>query len=213
MDYTQFKHKFQNLPVIMSRDLERFFDNPQIMRNQLSRWQRKGLVVALRRGMYLLNFKDREIHPDAGFLANQLYGPSYVSLESALNYYGLIPERVAMVSSVTTKKTMRFENAEGDFIYQHIKPQAFQGFTAVRTENGLSLFMAEAEKAVIDFLYLNLKQFKNDAWDVLKESHRFQNYEKLNFQKMKVLAALFSNPKLMGAVDSLRVPIKTKRSG
>ena len=81
-------------------------------------------------------------------------------MEYALNFYGLIPEKVADLTSVTTKKTTRFSAQEGTFIYQHIKPGAFRGFKTFKDEANLTFFMALPEKAVVDFIYLNLEKFK-----------------------------------------------------
>lgn len=199
MDYTAFKNRFQNVPFILSRDASRLEKNSQIMRNQLSRWQKRGLVVKLRQGMYLLNKNDRRIEPSLKFIANQLYSPSYVSLEYALWIYGLIPEAVFGVTSVTTKKTARFKNEMSVFIYQHIKPAAFRGFKTVKDETGASVFIAEPEKAAVDFLYLNLSKFRTDPERVFELSYRFQNLEDLKPRRLIALAKIFEDARLMKA--------------
>ena len=197
MDYTQFKNKFQRFPLIFSRDVIPQGEQQQAILNQLDRWQKRKLVVKLKRGMYLLNKNDRKVDPSRTFFANQLYGPSYVSLEYALGFYGLIPERVYDMTSVTTRKTMRLKNDEGVFVYQHIKPQAFRGFKMMVDESGLSFFIAEPEKAVVDFLYLNLHKFKAGDQNIFDASYRFQNIEGLNAERMMGLAKFFSVKKLL----------------
>ena len=206
MDYKQFKNSVLHLPLILSKDLERGQSNKQIIRNQLRRWQDNGLIFKLKRGMYLLNVNDRKINPSRQFIANQLYMPSYVSLEYALNFYDLIPERVSEVTSVTTKKTIRFVNDLGTFTYQHIKSKAFRGFKMTKDEMGLTFFIAEPEKAVIDFLYLNfdkskhldkvLDKIKISDKDVFESSYRFQNTETLSQRRIMELAGLFESEKL-----------------
>lgn len=196
MDYKQFKNSVLHLPLIPSKDLERGQSNKQIIRNQLRRWQDKGLIFKLKRGMYLLNANDRKINPSRQFIANQLYMPSYVSLEYALNFYDLIPERVSEVTSVTTKKTIRFVNDLGIFTYQHIKSKAFRGFKMTKDEMGLTFFIAEPEKAVIDFLYLNFDKIKISNKDVFESSYRFQNTETLSQRRIMELAGLFESEKL-----------------
>lgn len=208
MNYTEFKIKFQDFPVIMSQDVVRSGKDGQIMRNQLNRWQEKGLIIKLKRGIYILNKSDRKISPSRNFIANQLYGPSYVSLEYALNLYGLIPEEVSDVTSVTTKKTMRLKNDLGLFVYQHIKPEAFRGFEAVKDEEGLTVFIAEPEKAVVDFLYLNKRRFRSNAKDMFKTSFRFQNLEKLKQLRILELARLFDNRKLLRVTKNFCTFIK-----
>ena len=196
MDFAQFKHQCQNRLIILSRDIIHLVKDPQTLRNQLSRWQRKGLLIGLRKGMYLLNVQDRKTDVDPSVMANLLYEPSYISLEYALNFYGLIPERVMDFTSVTTRKTMRFKNECGHFIYQHIKPGAFRGFKKMG-KGWNSFFMAEPEKAVVDFLYLNLSQFKENTREILAQSYRFQNIEELNAKRLMELGKLFENKKLM----------------
>jgi len=119
-----------------------------------------------------------------------------VSLESALSYYSLIPEAVADVTSVSTKKTSRFTNSIGNFVYQRVKPDAFRGYRSYKDEAGLECLIAEPEKAVVDFLYLNLRKFKTAAKEVFKESYRFQNIEGLKPKKVFFWARLFKNSRL-----------------
>ena len=88
----------------------------------------------------------------------------------------------------------------GTFIYQHIRPQAFRGVKAVKDECGLTFFIAEPEKAVVDFLYLNLKKIPAGSKDIFKESFRFQNLDSLKTRRIIQLAELFNNYKLMKVV-------------
>jgi len=204
MDYKRFKGRVQNLPIILSRHVIRFAEDKQNIRNQLERWRARGLVVRLRRGAYLLNPDDRRINPSKTYIANQLYAPSYVSMEYALNYYGLIPERVSTVTSITTKKTFRVINALGTFTYQHVKPAAFRAFTAAKDEAGLNFFIAEPEKAVVDFLYLNLKEFRDDEHAaVFEKSYRLQNTDILKTGKVMEFAKVFGSGKLRRVAVSL----------
>ncbi|OGR64973.1 MAG: hypothetical protein A2X31_07370 [Elusimicrobia bacterium GWB2_63_22] len=160
-------------------------------------------MLQLRRGLYILNKDDRKIEPSRLYLAEQLYQPSYVSLEYALSRYGLIPERVADVTSVSTKKTARFSNDFGTFSYQTVKPSAFRGFISGKDEAGLPYFIAEPEKAVADFIYLNLRKIAAGLVEkTLLESFRFQHLESLNKNKVTAYFGLFNNTKMreIGAV-------------
>jgi hypothetical protein len=192
MNFSQFKEKYRDRPYIRMRGGL----ISQAMRNQLTRWQKKGLIVQLKRGVYVLNKDDRKVDPSRFFFANQLMWPSYVSLESALSYYSFIPEAVADVTSVTSKKTSRFKNGLGQFIYQHVKPQAFKGYHSFKDEAGMTVFIAEPEKALVDFLYLNLNKFKVSAKDVFKKSYRFQNTGVLNRRKIIGWTRSFGNVRL-----------------
>ena len=206
MKFTDFKTKFRDLPFIRTKDIcwiagEQ--EGKQVLFNQLYRWQQRKLVVKLKKGIYLLGLNERKIYPSRAFLANQLYHPSYVSLEYALNFYGLIPEKVVDMTSVTTKKTNTFKNSEGHFVYQHIKARAYDGFKSCKDEEGLTFFMAQPEKAMVDFLYLNLKRFDSEDKGVFEESYRFQNLEVLRKSKLLSYARLFEARKLTRLVRSL----------
>lgn len=196
MNYTEFKKKVIDLPFIPSADLLLFEGKWQEARNQLNRWLKKGLIIKLRRGLYILNKDDRKINPSSLYIANQLYIPSYISLEYALGFYGLIPERVISVTSVTTKKTARFTNSMGRFTYQRIKIKAFRGYTSVKDENGLDFFIASPEKAVVDFFYLSLDRIEKPDMDIFEASFRFQNTEDLDDKKIMEMAGFFKNKKL-----------------
>ena len=201
MNYQQFKSQFKNLPLITSHDVLQGAQDDQSLRNQLKRWEKRGLLIRLRKGFYLFNENDRAFDPDLSYIANHLYEPSYVSLEYALNSYSLIPERVIAVTSITTRKTMQFKNDFGNFTYQHIQPKAFRGFQRMG-EGRFSFLMAEPEKAVVDFLYLNLGRFARNFKDIFLNSYRFQNFEDLSSTKLKNLGALFENKKLMKVVQA-----------
>ena len=196
MNFTEFKEKFCEMPFISARVVMALERNPQAMRNQLTRWQKKGLVIQLKRGIYTLNKRDRKVNSSRFFVANQLLWPSYVSLESALSYYGFIPEAVADVTSVSTKKTSRFTNPIGRFVYQRVKPNAFRGYRSYKDESGFECMIAEPEKAVVDFLYLNLGKFKDEAKAAFKKSYRFQNTDGLKPRKVLTWARLFKNIRL-----------------
>jgi len=202
MLYSEFKQKEQKMPLIFSRDLLRLRKDKQVLLNQLYRWQQKGLVVQLKRGVYQLNESDRRANPSLEFIANQLYAPSYISLDYALEVYGMIPEAVADVTSVSTKKTMSFKSQQATFIYQHIKPQAFQGFKAVKDSQGYSYFIAEPEKAIVDFFYLNLDRISSLDKGVFGGSYRLQNLETLKLPKLLKWAKLFGSKKLLLVVKN-----------
>ncbi len=123
-------------------------------RNNLTRWCRKGLLVKLRNEYYA--FPELRQVPDASrYVANRIYTPSYISLHSALAFYGMIPEEVVQITSVTTLKTAKFENAFGTFHYQNVKTPLYFGYEIKTMQNGRGLLFATPEKALLDLLYLN----------------------------------------------------------
>ncbi|MFH0731625.1 MAG: hypothetical protein V2A72_01735 [Candidatus Omnitrophota bacterium] len=197
MNYNEFKKETQNQPLVLSSDLLALKESKQAIRNQLERWRKKKLLIRLKRGVFLLNQSDRKLNISRAYIANQLYSPSYVSVEYALNYYGLIPERTNDLTSVSAKKTLRIVNETGNFIYQHIKPQAFRGFKAQKDDAGLAFFIAVPEKAIVDFIYLNLNKFKVQDKSIFEESYRFQNLEVLKTKIIMEFAKGFNSDKLL----------------
>jgi len=125
----------------------------------LHRWKKKLWVCALKRGLYEMHYpKDLNI-PDM-HVANVLYKPSYVSLETALSYYSIIPEVSMAVTSITTKPTRKFKNKHGLFIYHTVKPAAFGGYY-IEKSRGFDILIAEPEKALVDFVYFKTYRNKN----------------------------------------------------
>ena len=211
MKFYEFKKRISDFPVFSTSHLSNLGGNEQVLRNQMTEWQQKGLVIKLKKGLYVLGDADRKINPSRIFLANQLYQPSYVSTEYALAFHDIIPERVADVTSVSPKKTARFDNRFGHFVYQHIKPAVFQGYALPQDENGFHIFVAEPEKALVDFLYLNSSRFTVDFRTVF-DSLRLQNLESLKRTKIMSYAKLFSNRRLLEIAQSLLVYIRESLS-
>ncbi|MFH1838345.1 MAG: hypothetical protein ABH808_02530 [Candidatus Kuenenbacteria bacterium] len=156
----------------------------------LHRYKKQGFILQLKRGLYVF---PENLPPDI-YIANKLYSPSYISLEFALSYYGVIPETVYEITSVTTKATRRFEAIEKIFSYRKIKKAAFTGYE-IQKQKGLSFYIADAEKAFVDINYLRLKNKQ-------KPISRF-NKGKINFKKVLRYAKLFNNIKFINIIKSI----------
>ncbi len=204
MNFKEFREKTKQVPFLQS-DLAKLFSvEPQAMRNQLQRWKNKGLIISLKRGVYLLNQEERTNSISRQVIAANLYTPSYISLETALSYYKLIPEKIVSLTSVTTRKTKTFQNKEGLFIYRHLMKEAYFGFQLMRDEYGFPYFMAEPEKALLDFLYLNLGSIQSDNNDYYALSLRLQNRSLLNKKKLTLYAKRYAVKKLLKIVEKLK---------
>ena len=201
MKYQNFKQKTKSLPLFSTSMLSSLVKNYDVLKVQLSMWKKKGLISALRKGLYVLSREERQIEPSLFYLANQIFIPSYVSLESALAYYNLIPEFVAAITSITVRKTCKFKNEFGLFTYQHVMPECYTGFEIVQESQKIKVLMALPEKAVVDFLYLNLSKFSVLDHLIFTESYRFQNCEKLNKRKIRNYAKLFKSKKLISVSE------------
>jgi predicted transcriptional regulator of viral defense system len=151
MQYQVLRDQLKDFSVFSLSDVRKI--EPKFYSSRLSEWQEKGYIKKLRRGYYM--FADTDLNEERLFLiANHLYTPSYVSLESALSYHGLIPEGVYSITSVGTKKTARFQTPVADFVYKNIRPQLLFGYH-LKQISGQGYKIAEIEKAVLDYLYLN----------------------------------------------------------
>lgn len=196
MKFFIFKQKIKSLPVFSTGLLSSLTEDVSTLKVQLSSWKKKRLIIPLRKGLYLLNKEERDIEPSLFYLANQIIIPSYVSMESALSYYGLIPEFVSQVTSITSRKTIRFKNDFGIFTYQHLSPKNFTGFDSIKENTNFNVFIAIPEKAVVDFLYLNLSKFDTSNKNIFTESYRFQNSKNLSQKKLRTYAENFESKKL-----------------
>jgi predicted transcriptional regulator of viral defense system len=198
MNYLLFKKALEQFPVFSSQDIRKQFSDFDSRR--LVEWQEKGYIIKLRRGYY--SFK--EIEKGEAFLyfsANKLYSPSYISLESALSYYNLIPEGVFTTVSITTRNTTMFSSPVGRFSYRNVKVQLFFGYRLLNI-GGHTIKMAEPEKSLLDYLYLN----KIDTPDMLEgiRLNVSQLHDSLDFDKLHQYAGVFHSKVLQRRIQLLK---------
>lgn len=175
----------RNLHLFTTQDLVSLFDaTTRATQAFLSYNIKKGVFIRLKPNLFSL--KDPVVSEFA--IANRLYAPSYISLNTAMAYYHLIPEVVYAITSVTTKTTREFEVNNLSFSYRSIKPLAYTGYIPTII-NGTTIFIATPEKSVADFLYFVYlgKQRYNDRL----------NLKNINLKLLNQYLALFSKPKLI----------------
>jgi predicted transcriptional regulator of viral defense system len=115
---------------------------------------RQGIIIRVKKGIYVFGRKYERRPFSREILANMIYGPSYVSLDYALHYHGLIPERVEAVTSITCGRGRRFSTPLGLFIYRMVPMRAYQvGIDQVELEGGRSFLIAVPEKALADKIH------------------------------------------------------------
>ncbi|HOW06963.1 MAG TPA: hypothetical protein PLQ28_03960 [Flexilinea sp.] len=170
--------------------------DPKLIRIQLSRWVKAGKIYQLRRGLYSIAPPYQKKQPHPFLVANHLQKASYISLQSALSFYGLIPEVVNITTSVSTGRPERLETPLGIFEFRHIKPELLFGYRMVELGEQ-SAFVATPEKALLDLIYL---QAGSDSAAYLKEL-RLQNTEKLDKDLLRKHSEKFNTPKLQNAVN------------
>jgi hypothetical protein len=173
--------------------------SPGYIRQQLTRWINSGRIIQLRRGLYAIAPPYRKVKPHPFVIANRLQRASYVSTQSALTFYGLIPETIYATTSISTGRPERLETPLGVFAYRHVKQKLLAGYTMVDFD-GQQALLALPEKALLDTLYL---QPDGESLAYL-QSLRLQNLEQLNPDMLESLALVFDTPKIYRAVEAIR---------
>ncbi len=185
MNYLEFRNTMFDLGCFSIHQVYAW--KPNFDRNNFVRWTRKGLLVSLRQGYY--TFPEYKSKPDfAMYFANRIYRPSYVSLHTALAFYGMIPEAVVQITSVTTLKTANFSNDFGEFSYKNIREKLMFGYDLKPIADGRTLQLAMPEKALLDLLYLypfyanetELKELRLDE-DFMEDDFNRQRMEEFLF--------------------------------
>ncbi len=127
------------------------YDRP---RDKITTLLKRGDIIRVKKGIYIFGKRLSQRPYSREVLANMIYGPSYISLDSALQYHGLIPEHVEAMSSVTPGRSRRFSTLVGLFIYKRIPMKAYStGFDQVKLDNGRFFLIALPEKALADKLH------------------------------------------------------------
>ena len=197
MRLNEFAELAKKLPVVSLADIRSIM--PGLRQETLSRWSRSGKIIMVAPGYYVLPDETAE-ETDLFAIAGRLYTPSFVSLESALSFYGLIPETVLSVTSVCTRKTRRINSPLCTFIYRSIQPEYFFGYEA-KIGRKQRYLMASPERAVVDMLY-----FRRDirsAEDMLELRFNAEVFNALDSMEILSLAARFNKPWLTGKVKEL----------
>lgn len=155
------------LQIFTIHDLAIFFQqsSAEYIRLKIYRWKEKGFIQGLKKGLYF--FPDAQL--DEFEISAKLVIPSYISLESALSHYSIIPDVSAQVTCITTKNTSHFSVGTIHYQYFHIQPRLFFGFLNFRND----ISIASREKAILDYLYFR-RPSKDDLF-----------FERLNQKALK----------------------------
>ena len=198
MEFDSLLTLIEDVPVFRSSLLLAGNINLQIVRLQLSRWVNSGRIYQLRRGLYSIAPPYQKIKPHPFLVANNLQKASYVSPQSALAYYGLIPEVVNITTSVSTGRPEKLETPLGIYDFRHIKTDLLFGYKMINLGDQ-SAFVATPEKALLDLIYLHPG---GDSIDYLREL-RLQNTELLDINIIREFAEKFKTPRLQKAVNGI----------
>ena len=198
MKFVEFEKAMRGYAMFSNRDILKRF--PSFDNRRLVEWQQKGYLDKVRRGFYCFTDSIKDEHLLL-FTANKIYPPSYVSFESALAYYNFIPEGVFTTTSTTTKNTVGYETKFGNFTYRYVKPRLFFGYRLVE-KNGITIKIAEPEKVVLDYFYLNTL----DSIETIEEMRFNETQVKaiIDFEKLELYQNMFGKRVLKKRISQFK---------
>ena len=192
MNYLEFRSRMYDLGCFNTHQVYAW--KPEFDRNNFVRWTKKGLLIRLRQGYY--TFPEYKSQPDYTlYFANRIYRPSYISLHTALAFYGLIPEAVVQVTSVTSLKTASFENEFAAYDYRTVQQELIFGYVQKPMADSKTLLLAQPEKALLDLLYLNPFYTSEQDMEELRLDEDFLE-EEFDFNRLEEYKARFKNKAL-----------------
>lgn len=205
MKFIDLKIKYKNNGIIDIRNAVNFFG--KFDRRRLYEWQKKGYIRKIINNWYV--FSDIEIDDIMlRMIANRIYAPSYIGLESALVYYELIPEAAFQITSITTRKTKLFKTSITQFKYRDLDKRLFFGYDLIKSDNQ-SFFISNPEKTILDYLYLNphLREI-SDFSELRINKRQFQTL--INIFKLKKYLNMFSLKRLTNSLELLLRSLNVK---
>ncbi|MEI2610483.1 MAG: hypothetical protein V9G20_17790 [Candidatus Promineifilaceae bacterium] len=184
-------------------------ERPQQAQRQVADWVRAGQVVQLRRGLYALAEPNAQAKPHPFVVGNSLVPASYISIHMALSYYSLIPEHVAVVTSVTTQRPGQWQTPYGRFAFQHVQRDFFYGFEYRAVSQTQYAYVALPEKALLDLVYIRPGGDK----PAFLASLRLQNLDQLNVERLLVFADRLGKQKLKQAAQFIAHLVREELEG
>lgn len=141
--------QYAGLPIT-SADIRLCFPNLASPQKKIQALEKSGEIIRLKRNLYIVNSELGGKATDPCLCANHLYGPSYISVQWAMRYYGMIPERVYLMTSITTKRSREFRTPLGTFSYMHVPASYFPIGVKSIEEDSVGFLIAGREKALCD---------------------------------------------------------------
>lgn len=197
MKFLELKNELKGFLIFSLNEIRNI--DPNFYRPRLNEWQDKGYIKKVIRGYYI--FSDLQLSEEILFkIANRIYLPSYVSLESALSYYHLIPESVYEITSISTRRTYHFRTSVGEFIFRSVKPQLFFGYYLMNYKEQY-LKMASIEKAFLDYFYLHPDIERKQDFDSLR-INKEMFFEQMDEKKLMKFLGKFNQKKLTRRINT-----------
>lgn len=184
--------KLKSIKIFTTSDFQKIFDiNYQTAKKAILRYKKAGILTQAKKGLYFSNQ-----NPPIDFeIANKLYQPSYVSFETALSFYGIIPETIFGIISATPKVSREFKVNNLKFSYRKVKKECFFGYKPEKIQN-VTVLIAEPEKALVDFFYFVALKKRTSSYERI-------NLKKIKKQKLIKYSKCFKNKKLLELIRNL----------
>jgi len=164
-------------------------DNQQTLYKKIARLEQKQIIKKLIKGKYQFLFAKTNDF----YIANFLYSPSYISLESALSFHSIITGFTYQITSLTPKPTKTITTDDHEYKYTHLSPSLFWGY-----EKKANFLLAEAEKAFLDYVYLTTKGLRNPIFDEMDLSS-------LNQERLELYLQKFHNQPMSKIIQKLKI--------
>ncbi|MBX9771983.1 MAG: hypothetical protein K2X29_11455 [Candidatus Obscuribacterales bacterium] len=178
------------------------------VRQKINELLKSGVILRVKKGLYVFGPDYNRTPVSKEVLANLIYGPSYISLEYALAFHGLIPERVETVTSVTPKRDKEFDTPLGRFSYRYLSGDRYAcGIERVQIDRNNFVLMASPEKALCDYLTLNkfTEKYSPGIKEFLEADLRIDNesWTRLNPQTLLKLNKCYRNRNIQAILEAL----------
>jgi len=178
-------------------------------RDKVTQLLANGTLIRIRKGLYCFGDALRRESTVREYLANLIYGPSYVSLEFALSHHALIPERVETMTSVTTRRPREFFTPFGAFSYRRLNERRYSVGAALERIGSTAFLIATAEKALIDKVWTDKRfsgnrvaGFEDYLFDDLRVDSEAVNH--LDMPRLQAIAGAYGSSKIDNLVRYLK---------
>jgi predicted transcriptional regulator of viral defense system len=196
-------------PYIRDQDLQSFFLNASSRRYDAVKYAiRKGYLLIVKRGLYLIKlpFKKQIFEPFE--IAQVVYGPSYISLESALSFHGWIPEAVYTTTSVSTRRSKEFNTSIGIFSFKHVPlPYFYEQVNRIESQESIFL-IAEPWKALADYIYVYKKEWPSIQDLYLDMRIEIETLAESNISNLEKLVKNYNNKRVRIVLKKLLKELK-----
>lgn len=183
----------EEFDYVMLKSALKNYKNPRVKINDLLK---RNEIIRVKKGLYVFSSNNSTNLYIKETLANLIYGPSYISMEYALSFYGIIPERTETITNVTNKRNKMFETPIGRFAYKYINPELYSfGITQIEIDNLHRVLIATEEKAIVDLLHFSksMKETRELESFIFNDMRFDENQlKRLNKTRLKQLSRLYS---------------------